>query len=98
MRRARSSTGPARNEGERMETQDTHLWVRRRLVARRAGVLDEAEVARVDAHLATCAECSRIADAFSVSAEGEAGTHIAASLAAEWPRAQRGLRGLERAL
>jgi hypothetical protein len=81
-----------------METQDTHLWVRRRLVARRAGVLDEAESARMDAHLGTCAECREIADAFVASAEGEAGTHIAASLAAEWPRAQRQLRGLERAL
>ena len=81
-----------------MERQDTHLWVRRRLIARRAGMLDEAEAARVDAHLADCSECREIADAFASSAGGEAGTHISASLVAEWPRAQRALRGLERAL
>ena len=81
-----------------MDPQHTHLWVRRRLVARRAGVLDEPDAARVDAHLADCSECRAIADALAPSTTGEAGTHIAASLMSEWPRAQRTLRGLERAL
>ncbi|TMA25013.1 MAG: zf-HC2 domain-containing protein [Deltaproteobacteria bacterium] len=81
-----------------MERQDTHLWVRRRLVARRAGLLEESEAARVDAHLAECVECSTIAESFAASPPGEAGAHIAASLVAQWPQAQRRLRGLERAL
>jgi len=87
-----------------MTHEDTHLWVRHRLVAWRAGVLDDAEAARVDQHLATCADCRALADAWARPAgagtpiAGEAGTHIAASLIASWPRAQQALRGLERAL
>src|SRR5262245_65156030 len=86
------------NEGEGMRQDDGHLWVRRRLAAWRAGVLEELEAARVDAHLAACAECRELADAYDATPTAEAGTHIAASLVSEWPRAQRSLRGMERTL
>src|SRR5262252_7834057 len=81
-----------------MTPDDLHHWVRHRLAAWRASVLDDAEAARVDAHLATCAECRAIADAYATLPAGEAGTHVPASLIAGWPRAQQTLRGLERAL
>ena len=81
-----------------MTYDDLHLWVRHRLAAWRAGVLDDAETARLDEHLAACAECRAAADAFAAPPAGEAGTHVPASLFAEWPRAQRSLRGLERTL
>jgi predicted anti-sigma-YlaC factor YlaD len=81
-----------------MTHEDTHLWVRHRLPAWRAGVLDDAEAARVDQHLAGCADCRALAEAYATPPAGTAGTHIPASVVAEWPRAQRTLRGLERAL
>src|SRR5499427_4268098 len=81
-----------------MTPDDLHHWVRHRLAAWRASVLDDAEAARVDAHLATCAECRAIADAYATLPAGEAGTHVPASLIAGWPRAQQTLRGLERTL
>lgn len=81
--------------GDRM---DPHDWVRRRLAAWRSGLLEEAEAARVDSHLADCADCRALADAFAAEPAGEAGTHVAASLLADWPRAREALRGLERAL
>jgi len=81
-----------------MDERDTHLWVRRRLLAWRAGMLDGAEAGRIEAHLADCAECRATADALAPASAGDAGTHLAASLVAAWPRAQQSLRGLERAL
>jgi len=81
-----------------MTHDDLHLWVRHRLAAWRAGVLDDAEAARVDEHLAACADCRALADAYAELPAGEAGTHVPASLIAEWPRAQQALRGLERTL
>jgi len=81
-----------------MTHDDTHLWVKHRLAAWRAGVLDEPEQARVDAHLAECADCRALADEFADPPAGAAGRHVAASLVARWPRAQQSLRGLERTL
>jgi len=81
-----------------MTHDDTHLWVRRRLAAWRGGVLDEREQARLEAHLAECADCRALAGEFADPPAGEAGTHVAASLIARWPRAQQSLRGLERTL
>jgi hypothetical protein len=81
-----------------MTHEDTHLWVRHRLAAWRASVLDDADAARIDAHLATCDECRALADAYAAPPAGEAGTHVPASLIAGWPRAQQTLRGLERTL
>ena len=81
-----------------MTHDDLHLWVRRRLAAWRAGVLDDAETARVDEHLAACADCRALADEYAELPAGEAGTHVPASLIAEWPRTQQALRGLERTL
>src|SRR5262245_12985185 len=81
-----------------MTHDDLHLWVRQRLAAWRASVLDDAEAARVDAHLAPCAECRALADAFAAPPAGEAGRHVPASLLAEWSRTQQELRGLERML
>ena len=81
-----------------MTHDDLHHWVRHRLAAWRAGVLDDAEAARVDEHLAACADCRTLADAYAALPAGEAGTHVPASLIAEWPRAQQALRGLERTL
>ena len=81
-----------------MTHDDLHLWVRQRLAAWRASVLDAADAARVDEHLAACAECRALADAFAAPPAGEAGRHVPASLLSEWPRAQRELRGLERML
>ena len=81
-----------------MTHDDLHLWVRHRLAAWRAGVLDDAEAARVDEHLAACADCRALADAYAELPAGEAGTHVPASLIAEWPHAQQALRGLERTL
>jgi hypothetical protein len=81
-----------------MTHDDFHHWVRQRLAAWRASVLDDAEAARVDEHLAACAECRALADTFAAPPAGEAGRHVPASLLAEWPRAQRELRGLERTL
>ena len=84
-------------KGEDM-TDDLHQWVQRRLAAWRASVLDDAETARVDEHLAACADCRAAADAYAEPPAGAAGTHVPASLIAAWPRAQQGLRGLERTL
>lgn len=79
-------------------TDDLHNWVRRRLVAWRASVLEDAEAARVAEHLAACPECRAAADAYAEPPAGAAGTHVPASLIAAWPRAQQELRGLERTL
>ena len=79
-------------------TEDLHHWVRHRLAAWRASVLDDAEAARVAEHLAACADCRAAADAYAAPPAGEAGTHVPASLIAAWPRAQHTLRGLERTL
>jgi len=79
-------------------TEDLHHWVRHRLAAWRASVLDDAEAARVAEHLAACADCRAAADAYAAPPAGEAGTHVPASLIAAWPRAQETLRGLERTL
>src|SRR5512144_2345516 len=79
-------------------TDDLHHWVRRRLAAWRATVLDDAEAARVADHLAACAECRAAADAYAEPPAGGAGMHVPASLIAAWPSAQRTLRGLERTL
>ena len=81
-----------------MTHDDLHLWVRHRLAAWRAGVLDDAEAARVDEHLAACADCRALADEYAELPAGEAGTHVPASLIAEWPLTQQALRGLERTL
>ena len=81
-----------------MTHEDLHLWVRHRLAAWRASVLDDAETARIDEHLAAGAECRALAEAYAAPPAGAAGTHVPAALIAEWPRAQRTLRGLERAL
>src|SRR6516164_11000679 len=51
-----------------------------------------------DQHLAVCAVCRAAADAYAEPPAGAAGTHVPASLIAAWPRAQQGLRGLERTL
>jgi|KBSSwiStaDraftv2_1062776.scaffolds.fasta_scaffold27490_4 predicted anti-sigma-YlaC factor YlaD len=79
-------------------TEDLHQWVRHRLAAWRASVLDDAETARVAEHLAACAECRAAADAYAEPTPGAAGMHVPASLIAAWPRAQQALRGLERTL
>jgi hypothetical protein len=79
-------------------TEDLHHWVRRRLAAWRASVLDDAEAARVNEHLAACAECRAAAETYAEPPAGAAGTHVPASLIAAWPRAQQSLRGLERTL
>ena len=79
-------------------TDDLHHWVRHRLAAWRASVLDDAEAARVAEHLAVCAECRAAADAWAEPPAGAAGMHVPASLIAAWPRAQQTLRGLERTL
>ena len=80
------------------EHQVSHDWVRPRLVAWRSGLLEEHEAARVSTHLAGCAECRALADAFTTEAGGDGGEHVSASLVADWPRARAMLRGLERVL
>src|SRR5690349_24925128 len=79
-------------------TEDLHHWVRHRLAAWRASVLDDAEAARVAEHLASCADCRAAADAYAERPAGDGGAHVPASLIAVWPRAQHDLRGLERTL
>jgi hypothetical protein len=81
-----------------MTHEDLHHWVRQRLAAWRASMLDVAETTRVDEHLATCSECRALAEAYAEPPAGEAGTHVPASLIANWPRTQDVLRGLERTL
>lgn len=78
--------------------QLSHDWVRRRLAAWRAGLLEEDEAARVSTHLAGCADCRALADAYASEGAGDGGAHVAASLLADWPSARTRLRGLERAL
>lgn len=81
-----------------MDRRESHDWVKGRLAAWRAGLLDEADDARIEAHLAACADCRATAEAFAV-APGEApGAHVSPAILARWPQARTELRGLERAL
>ena len=81
-----------------MTHDDLHHWVRQRLAAWRTSMLPDAEAARVDEHLSTCAECRALAEAYAEPPAGEAGRHVPASLIANWTRARESLRGLERTL
>ncbi len=81
-----------------MSTHDPHGWVRARLAAWSAGVLDDQDEARLAAHLAGCAACRTWAEPLTPDADAPAGDHVPDGLLAHWPRAAVELHGLERAL
>ena len=83
-----------------MTSQSEHTWFGDRLVAFRAGLLEEAEEQRLRAHLSECEECRKTWDDYvDGEAAGEAGVrHIPSGMIARWDEASETLRGLERAM
>ena len=81
-----------------MDDLTIHQWAQARLLPFRAGLLDEPEAERLAAHLRSCEICRASSEAFEAPFASEPGAHLPPSLIAEWPRARRTLRGLERAL
>jgi len=82
-----------------IRSDDPHRWCRLRMPALRLGLLEDADEARLQDHLASCASCR---DAYAVvtleRTPGDArGEHIPADLIAGWPRAAATIRGIERA-
>ncbi len=78
---------------------DDHAWVRRRLAAAAAGLLEADETERFESHLAACASCAEAwreqAEALAHEvADGE--NHLTAAMVARWEQAARDLRGAER--
>jgi hypothetical protein len=75
-----------------------HGWARRRLQIHALHLLDEAEEARLEAHLAECDVCADLFDVLREPAdlESESPDHIPSSLLARWPHVIAGIRGVER--
>jgi len=80
---------------------DQHAWVRGRLAALRAGLLETGEEERLQAHLRRCERCREDYEAFSPDEEDmheAAAGHIPPVILGRWNLARRTLVGSERAL
>lgn len=81
------------------EFRAEHAWTQRTLPGYAACLLDDDEIARIDAHLAACAECRELATRMTATEFPRAGRrHIPADLLARWDRLSPKLAGLEREL
>src|SRR5262245_65247996 len=78
--------------------QDEHVWCRERLLTHVLGLLDEKAEARIDPHLAACAECaSALAQLEELRGEADGAAtergHIPAEMIARWDRTEKLLSG-----
>lgn len=73
-------------------------WFRARLVAQRAGLLDEDAAQRFRALLESSAECRDLYQSYGEEAPEDLEGHVPAAVLARWPSARAELRGLERTL
>ena len=80
---------------------DDHDWVRLRLPAAAAGLLDDQDEQRLQAHLTACGECAaawqeQMQALSDECADGSGGHHLPAAMIVRWELASQTLRGLER--
>lgn len=81
------------------EFRAEHDWTQRTLPGYAACLLDDDEIARVDAHLAACEACRELATRMTTTEFPRTGRrHIPADLLARWDRLSPKLEGLEREL
>ncbi len=80
-----------------------HIWVRQRLVAAAAGLLEGPDDERLHAHLKSCPDCARQWQEQIETLAGHQGEtdpegerHIPAAMMARWDHVTSDLRGLER--
>src|SRR5262245_28206362 len=81
-------------------TTDDHVWAIRMSALRKAGLLDDRAVQRLEEHLSGCDECREF---LSAKSEAQVGLpphegHIPSDVLGRWDRSENELRGIGRAL